>query len=51
VKPFVGDGERVTVAFNCWFDLKGDERPHTSDPDAAYRGATGPVSTLSPAST
>jgi hypothetical protein len=19
VKPFHGDGERITVAFNCWF--------------------------------
>ena len=24
VKPFEGDGERVTIAFNCWFDLKDD---------------------------
>jgi uncharacterized protein (TIGR02466 family) len=23
VKPFEGDGERVTVAFNCWFSLEG----------------------------
>jgi uncharacterized protein (TIGR02466 family) len=22
VKPFEGDGERITVAFNCWFGLK-----------------------------
>lgn len=22
VKPFEGEGERVTVAFNCWFQLK-----------------------------
>jgi uncharacterized protein (TIGR02466 family) len=22
VKPFEGDGERITVAFNCWFSLK-----------------------------
>ena len=22
VKPYEGDGERVTVAFNCWFQLK-----------------------------
>ena len=21
VKPFEGDGERITVAFNCWFTL------------------------------
>jgi uncharacterized protein (TIGR02466 family) len=26
VKPFEGEGERVTVAFNCWFSLK-DEVP------------------------
>jgi uncharacterized protein (TIGR02466 family) len=23
VKPFEGDGERVTIAFNCWFTLPG----------------------------
>jgi uncharacterized protein (TIGR02466 family) len=22
VKPFIGSGERITVAFNCWFSLK-----------------------------
>ena len=22
VKPFEGEGERITVAFNCWFGLK-----------------------------
>jgi predicted 2-oxoglutarate/Fe(II)-dependent dioxygenase YbiX len=22
VKPYDGDGERITVAFNCWFQLK-----------------------------
>jgi len=22
VKPFEGDGERITIAFNCWFQLK-----------------------------
>ena len=22
VKPFEGDGARITVAFNCWFGLK-----------------------------
>jgi uncharacterized protein (TIGR02466 family) len=22
VKPFEGDGERITVAFNCWFGMK-----------------------------
>ena len=21
VKPFEGDGERITIAFNCWFAL------------------------------
>jgi hypothetical protein len=21
VKPYEGDGERITVAFNCWFQL------------------------------
>jgi len=24
VKPFEGDGERITVAFNCWFSLKDE---------------------------
>ena len=24
VKPFEGEGERITVAFNCWFSLKDD---------------------------
>lgn len=24
VKPFEGEGERITVAFNCWFTLKDD---------------------------
>jgi uncharacterized protein (TIGR02466 family) len=23
VSPYEGDGERITVAFNCWFGLKG----------------------------
>lgn len=23
VKPFEGEGERITVAFNCWFQLQG----------------------------
>jgi len=22
VKPYEGDGERITVAFNCWFQLQ-----------------------------
>jgi hypothetical protein len=22
VKPFEGEGERITVAFNCWFGTK-----------------------------
>jgi predicted 2-oxoglutarate/Fe(II)-dependent dioxygenase YbiX len=22
VKPFEGEGERITVAFNCWFKLR-----------------------------
>lgn len=30
VKPFEGDGERITVAFNCWFSLK-DEPPRTPE--------------------
>ena len=21
VKPFEGEGERITIAFNCWFNL------------------------------
>jgi uncharacterized protein (TIGR02466 family) len=24
VKPYEGDGERITVAFNCWFSLKDE---------------------------
>jgi uncharacterized protein (TIGR02466 family) len=24
VKPFEGEGERITVAFNCWYSLKDD---------------------------
>jgi uncharacterized protein (TIGR02466 family) len=24
VKPFEGDGERITIAFNCWFGLQDD---------------------------
>jgi predicted 2-oxoglutarate/Fe(II)-dependent dioxygenase YbiX len=27
VKPFEGEGERITVAFNCWFTLKDDVPP------------------------
>jgi hypothetical protein len=27
VKPFEGEGERVTVAFNCWFGLKDATAP------------------------
>lgn len=27
VKPFEGAGERITVAFNCWFQLKDDATP------------------------
>jgi uncharacterized protein (TIGR02466 family) len=27
VKPFEGEGERITVAFNCWFSLKDDVPP------------------------
>jgi uncharacterized protein (TIGR02466 family) len=27
VKPFQGEGERITVAFNCWFSLKDDPAP------------------------
>lgn len=27
VKPFEGEGERITVAFNCWFGLQDDARP------------------------
>jgi len=26
VLPFVGSGERITVAFNCWFRLDGEEQ-------------------------
>ena len=34
VKPYEGEGERITVAFNCWFSLKDD-------------GAAYPLATLS----
>jgi uncharacterized protein (TIGR02466 family) len=27
VKPFEGEGERITVAFNCWFRLKDEFAP------------------------
>jgi hypothetical protein len=27
VKPFEGEGERITVAFNCWFSLKDEPQP------------------------
>ncbi len=27
VKPFEGEGERITVAFNCWFQLKDEPAP------------------------
>jgi uncharacterized protein (TIGR02466 family) len=27
VKPYQGEGERITVAFNCWFSLKDDPAP------------------------
>jgi len=27
VKPFEGAGERITVAFNCWFQLQGEAPP------------------------
>jgi hypothetical protein len=27
VKPCEGEGERITVAFNCWFSLKDDVPP------------------------
>ena len=27
VKPFEGEGDRITVAFNCWFNLKDDAPP------------------------
>jgi hypothetical protein len=27
VKPFEGEGERITVAFNCWFSLKDEPTP------------------------
>jgi uncharacterized protein (TIGR02466 family) len=30
VKPFEGDGERITIAFNCWFTLP-DAQPGQSD--------------------
>jgi hypothetical protein len=25
VKPYEGDGERITIAFNCWFRLPDAE--------------------------
>jgi uncharacterized protein (TIGR02466 family) len=27
VKPYEGEGERITVAFNCWFSLKDEAKP------------------------
>lgn len=30
VKPFEGEGERITVAFNCWFGLEGQPEPATN---------------------
>jgi len=27
VKPYQGEGERITVAFNCWFGLKDEQPP------------------------
>lgn len=27
VKPFEGEGERITIAFNCWFALPGASEP------------------------
>jgi uncharacterized protein (TIGR02466 family) len=27
VKPYEGEGERITVAFNCWFSLKDEPQP------------------------
>lgn len=27
VKPYEGEGERITVAFNCWFSLKDEPPP------------------------
>lgn len=27
VKPFLGEGERITIAFNCWFTLPDDVAP------------------------
>lgn len=32
VKPFEGEGERITVAFNCWFSLDGEERADSPGP-------------------
>jgi Putative 2OG-Fe(II) oxygenase len=26
VKPFEGEGERITIAFNCWFNLPGADK-------------------------
>jgi predicted 2-oxoglutarate/Fe(II)-dependent dioxygenase YbiX len=28
VKPFEGEGERITVAFNCWFKSQDDAVAH-----------------------
>jgi uncharacterized protein (TIGR02466 family) len=27
VKPFEGEGDRITVAFNCWFEFNGEPPP------------------------
>lgn len=32
VKPFEGEGERITIAFNCWFELPDPPAPQGSPP-------------------
>ena len=32
VKPFEGEGERITIAFNCWFTLPDDVPPAAQAP-------------------
>lgn len=42
VKPFEGEGERITIAFNCWFTLPDDAHPTnaaTPTPATATQGS------------
>ncbi len=32
VKPFEGEGERITIAFNCWFSIAGPMKKAPANP-------------------